>query len=180
MLEEYIAYFENGVYAVWPILYVPCLLNRLSLTEEGDLGAYVLACALSAATASQLQLPVLGSDPKINAAYLAAQALKCRTRYQYREQPSLDAIQTSFFLHIYYATLLKFRSSMMFLQEAIAFAKLLEVTPSLQQNCRPEELGDIRTLLVSILPNSLVLSSSTVVQILQVASPCSTSTHEKY
>lgn len=92
-----------------------------------DNEAYILAVALSAATGAQLQLPIFGTENKIDAAYLAAEVCRCRSIYEYREKSSYDAVLTSFFLHIYYATLLKPRSSMMFLQEAITFAKLLEI-----------------------------------------------------
>jgi hypothetical protein len=93
---------------------------------------------------------VFGSNRKIDATYLAAQTVKCQSLYDYREQPSLDAIRTSFFLHAYYATLLKFDSSMAFLQDAIAFSKLLEARFQEQEDCRREELDTLVTLLVSI------------------------------
>ncbi|KAI9744326.1 MAG: hypothetical protein M1818_002478 [Claussenomyces sp. TS43310] len=147
-LNGYIALFEESLYAVWPIVDAACLSRRLDHADQ-DIEAYVLASALSAATASQLQLPVFGSNSKIDAAYLASQTVKGRSLYDYREEPSLDAIRTSFFLHVYHATLLKYHSSMIFLQEAIAFAKLLWVRFQEQQDGRREELDTLLTLLVS-------------------------------
>lgn len=147
-LNEYIASFEENLYAVWPVLDAPDLTRRLELLNS-DIETYVLSLALSAAVASQLQLPVFGPDPKIDAAYMASQVVKIRSRYDYREGCSLDTIRTSFFLHVYYAVLLKYHSSMLYLQEAITFARLLVVRFKEQLDVRTEQLDTLMTLLVS-------------------------------
>lgn len=69
-LNEYITRFGESLYTVWPILDAACLSSRLDADQEIE--AYTLALALSAATASQLQLPVFGPNPKIDAAYMAS------------------------------------------------------------------------------------------------------------
>lgn len=120
ILNHYITIYAEHLYQVWPVLDSGCLSKRLSNVEPPDIEAYILAAALSAATASQLQLPIFGSEHDIDATYLAAEVNRCRSIYEYREKSSYDAVLTSFFLHIYYATLLKPRSSMTFLQEAVS------------------------------------------------------------
>ncbi|TAQ86479.1 hypothetical protein B7494_g5193 [Chlorociboria aeruginascens] len=116
----------SKLYSVWPVLDSNYLINRLQTSSE-DIEAYVLALALSSATSSQLQLSVIGPDSNITAAYLATESVRIRSTYDFREKPTYYATLVPFFLHVHYATLLKFRSSMMFLQEAISFAKLFEM-----------------------------------------------------
>lgn len=148
VLSQYIDVYALRLHSVWPVLDSMHLLSCLD-GEDTNIEVYILALALSAATSTQLQLPVFGDDAEIDAAYLAAEIIRCRSTYDYRENPSYDTIVTSFFLHVYYATLLKSRSSMMFLQEAISFAKLLEIEYEERNDSRRDELQTLLTLLVS-------------------------------
>lgn len=149
-LTAYVDVYASKLYPVWPVLESASLLNRLCAVDE-DNEAYLLALALSAATSAQLQLPPLGPDPIIDAAFLAAQTIQYRSTYDYREKSSYDEVLASFFLHVYYATLLKSHTSMMFLQEAITFAKLLEVKYEEENSSCLDKLQTLLTFLVSIL-----------------------------
>ena len=59
----------------------------------------------------------------ISSATFAAEAQLFRTYFDYRERPTLQALLTSFFLHIYFSNADKLRSAAHFLRESLTYAQ---------------------------------------------------------
>jgi hypothetical protein len=126
IIDEY----HNQSFNVWPVIKSDVLLDQLN--SPFDANTYSLAAALCAATMAQLNLPA-GSEgqekasPAMDSSYLAKECIRIREQYGYRENLDVRSALTSFFLHVYHAKINKRNSAMMFIQEAISCAKLLEL-----------------------------------------------------
>lgn len=119
------------MYAVWPVLDTDSFSAKLQaeiINGSGTRTCYILATALSAATIAQLRL---GSDDvaaqKISAAAMEKECVRMRCKTNYMEKFDVNNVLTSFFLHVYHAKLDNRRAAMMFLQEAISFARILQM-----------------------------------------------------
>lgn len=133
LLTSIIQTYCTRMYPVWPVVDAPRLQARLEDIEkknEPDQEAYSLATALCAATMAQLNLaPVLRGpcNVEVDSAYMETECQRTRNLMSYREHPTIEGALTSFFLHVYHAKADHRNSAMMFLQEAIALARLLHM-----------------------------------------------------
>lgn len=119
------------MYPVWPVVHTPSLLARLEQLDQDDNDdkeIYILATALSAATMTQLSLAPLENDSQlVDNTFMEKECQRVRSQVDYREHPSVESSLTSFFLHVYHAKTDHRNSAMMYLQEAIALARLLHL-----------------------------------------------------
>lgn len=120
------------MYPVWPVVDAVGLQTRLEDADRGNMvpGSefYALVTALSAATMAQLSLgPLPHTAYDMDKAFMEKECQRLRDQTDYREHPTIEAVLVSFFLHVYHAKAHHRNSAMIFLQEAIALARLLEL-----------------------------------------------------
>lgn len=143
-----LAVYKSRMYSVWPVLDADGLLAGLENSNDTDSarnGCYILVTALSAATIAQLNLASEDSAAqKISAGMMEEKCVQLRSASNYRERPSVDNVLASFFLHVYHAKLDNRKAAMMYLQEAISFARMLNLD---QEQGEPTHDGIIYTLL---------------------------------
>ncbi|CZR69006.1 related to C6 transcription factor [Phialocephala subalpina] len=127
VLETIIEAYETRMFPVWPVIGSESLLQQLR--KPGDcIDAYVVATALSAATMAQLHLPPMRYQSQMFASEdIERECRRVRATSEYREQPDLRGVLTSFFLHVYHAKVDNQNSALLYIQEAIALARLLHL-----------------------------------------------------
>ena len=126
VLRQHLDAFQERLYPVWPVVHKATLL--WDLEAKNDTEAYVLATALSAVTAAQLQLPPtdVGLGQQYwNSTELAAEAWRVRQSMDYLQNPSISSLLSSFFLHIAAANEGKILKAAFLLREAVTCAQLL-------------------------------------------------------
>lgn len=118
--------YQARVYPVWPVLDAQVLLERLR--AENDRDAYILTVALCCATMAQLNIaPIVHQGHEISSSWLERECCRMRAFSDFRSNPSIDGVLTSFFLHVYHAKADNRNAAMMYLQEGIALARLLRL-----------------------------------------------------
>lgn len=130
ILAPFIEAYRSRMYPVWPVVDTNNLLARLEVgdNDQPDSKTYILATALCSATMAQLNLaPMTYGSSIVDSAYMEAECLRVRNATNYRENPSLGGVLSSFFLHVYHAKSDKRNAAMVFLQEAISLARLLHL-----------------------------------------------------
>ncbi|KAJ3485538.1 hypothetical protein NLG97_g6795 [Lecanicillium saksenae] len=117
------------MYPVWPVLDAAGFMSELEKVDKGsqkEKSYYSLATALSAATIAQLKLGDQNvATQQLSAAMMEQRCVKLRGMINYREHPNVENVLASFFLHVYHAKIDNRKAAMMYLQEAISFARLL-------------------------------------------------------
>ncbi|KAK0817268.1 hypothetical protein LTR57_017003 [Friedmanniomyces endolithicus] len=127
VLGLYLDIYHHKLYPLWPIVDATSLRARLEVPIP-DVEAYMLASSVCAATILQLQLAVIGTNSsKLEPKSMISEIEDLRRIHEYREQPSLDALSTSFFLHIAYLHLGRRTISTLLLREAISLAHMLDL-----------------------------------------------------
>lgn len=124
--------YRCKMYPVWPVVDAFGLQTRLEEAERRDslpgCELYALVTALSAATMAQLSLgPLPHTAYNMDSAFMEKECQRLRNMTDYREHPTVEAVLVSFFLHVYHAKAHHRNSAMMFLQEAISLARILEL-----------------------------------------------------
>jgi hypothetical protein len=125
VLRLYLDIYRHKLYPVWPIVDVPSLVQKLQMPRlEAD--AYMLASSVCIATILQLQLGVESSGDAMQKPQLVVDEIEDLRRCQrYRQHPTLDAVSTSFFLHIAYLQIGHLNACTLSLREAISMAHIL-------------------------------------------------------
>ncbi|RVD87144.1 uncharacterized protein DFL_005387 [Arthrobotrys flagrans] len=137
VLAIYLEIYHHRLYPVWPILKWEPLLAELHARPD-DPEIYALATALASAVMGQLQLPQWTQqylDPEthitktiiVSTEHFAAEALRARRLFEWRERPGIYAILTSLFFHVYYENLGKVSASSLSLREAITFVQIMNL-----------------------------------------------------
>ncbi|KAK3111285.1 hypothetical protein LTR53_013610 [Teratosphaeriaceae sp. CCFEE 6253] len=128
-MEPYLAIFQHKLYPIWPIVGVgnERLVARLrQYPPEPD--AYVLAASICVATILQLQLAVASLDSGELESRATLQEIEDIRRAQdYREDPNLDRLASSFLLHVAYLHIGRRTTSTLLLREAIGMAHVLHL-----------------------------------------------------
>ena len=124
-LEPYLEIYHHKLYPVWPIVEKAPLAARLQVPQF-DADAYMLALSVCVATMLQLQLQVIGADSSLlEPKSMISEVENQRQLCGYRETPSLDALSTSFFLHVAFLHIGRRPTSTLLLREAISLAHML-------------------------------------------------------
>lgn len=127
VLETLIEAYEARMFPVWPVIGSKSLLQQLRQADDGN-DAYVVATALCAATMAQLHLPPVKYQAQTFASEdIEGECRRIRAVSNYRERPDLKSVLTSFFLHVYHAKIDNQNSALLYIQEAIALARLLHL-----------------------------------------------------
>ncbi|KAF3935314.1 hypothetical protein ABW19_dt0206842 [Dactylella cylindrospora] len=137
VLATYLEIYHYRLYPVWPILKWETLLAELE-AQPNNPEIYALATALASAVMGQLQLPAKWTEyidpetqlPKtiiVSTEHFAAEALRSRRLFEWRERPGIYAILTSLFFHVYYENLGKTPASSLALREAITFVQIMNL-----------------------------------------------------
>ncbi|KAF4258734.1 hypothetical protein KXV68_007174 [Aspergillus fumigatus] len=118
--------YQTFSYSVWPVVDADAVLQQLG-NGTCDAQTLCLVLALCAATMAQLQLaPMAGDDGHmVDSSQLKSACMQLRERSDYRENLDVKGVLVSFFLHVYHAKINQRKSAMLFIQEAIASARLL-------------------------------------------------------
>ncbi|KAK6331248.1 hypothetical protein TWF696_003308 [Orbilia brochopaga] len=150
VLAIYLEIYHHRLYPVWPILKWEPFLAELE-ARPNDPEIYALATALASAVMGQLQLPQWKQqyiDPEtqitktiiVSTEHFAAEALRARRLFEWRERPGIYAILTSLFFHVYYENLGKTPASSLALREAITFVQIMNLDrESGYQGLSPED-----------------------------------------
>lgn len=138
-LLPYLQIYQTWYYGVWPVLSIAHLVAKMvqdegkeqpELNTEVDT-AYVLACSVCADIATQLTflsdtLHVRDMPTGIEAKDFADEALRIRSRINYRLNPNIDTLLSSFFLYDYYVNVKDYKSvAITYLRETLTFAQIL-------------------------------------------------------
>lgn len=138
-LLPYLQIYQTWYYGVWPVLSVAHLVAKMvqdegkekpELNTEVDT-AYALACSVCADIATQLTflsdtLHVRDMPTGIEAKDFADEALRVRSRINYRLNPNIDTLLSSFFLYDYYVNVNDYKSvAITYLRETLTFAQIL-------------------------------------------------------
>lgn len=122
--------FRNRLYDVWPIVDVEHMKAQLRARDK-DPTTYALAAALCAATLAQIRLWLTPApspdDLSVTAEDFAKECLRIRMENYYHQEPSLQALVTSIFLHMYYANRDQITPATISLREAITYADLMHL-----------------------------------------------------
>ncbi|KAF7162353.1 hypothetical protein CNMCM5623_007698 [Aspergillus felis] len=118
--------YRTFSYSVWPVVHADALCQQLE-NSTCDAQTLCLVLALCAATMAQLQLaPIAGDNEQmVDSGLLKLECMRRRERSDYRENLDVRGVLVSFFLHVYHAKINQRKSAMLFIQEAIASARLL-------------------------------------------------------
>lgn len=152
VIDEY----ESHSYSVWPVIRSKALKDQLAV-RPSDESTFCLATALCAATIAQLNIPTLesqeyGETILVDSSYLSRECIRIREQCGFREHLDVRWVLTSFFLHVYHAKVNKRNSALMFIQEAVSSAKLLELDKDDQALQGPvAEVVDNREILFPLL-----------------------------
>jgi hypothetical protein len=122
--------FQARVHDIWPIADIEQLKCQLQNSDNDPL-SHALAAALCAATLAQLRLGLTPNpcprDLSATAEDFAKECLRIRLEHHYHQKPSLEALITSVFLHMYYANRDQITPATISLREAITYADLLHL-----------------------------------------------------
>lgn len=122
--------FQARVHDIWPIADIEHLKCQLQ-SPNNDPRSHALAAALCAATLAQLRLRLTPTpyprDFSGTAEDFAKECLRIRLEHHYHQKPSLEALITSIFLHMYYANRDQITPATISLREAITYADLLHL-----------------------------------------------------
>ncbi|UPL01256.1 hypothetical protein LCI18_012190 [Fusarium solani-melongenae] len=117
----YLDIFRSHLHVVWPV--VDCDIIESRLQDTNDRAVYALAAAICSATIAQLHLTVNGSVHSHH--QMALEAESARFLLDYSSHETIDALLTSFFLHVFYSNTGKMTKSTLLLREAIAYSHIL-------------------------------------------------------
>jgi len=146
LLEPYLDIYHFKLYPVWPVANKDALLTRLHNLAP-DVNAYMLASSICAATMLQLQLSVFNMDGDVlDPSVILSEVEDLRRVHDYRENPTLDHLSTSFFMHVAYIHLGRRTTSTLLLREAITIAYMLDLhRPShYDEVSEPDRQGHLR------------------------------------
>lgn len=129
----YLEIYNQRMYPIWPVVSVTRLSAALDDNRE-DPELCALAFALCASTGAQLRLKSeirglseIGPSDKNNALALAdrfaVESERYRSRYDYRESTTVEAILVPLFLHFYYGAKGKKQTTSLLLREAVTLAQ---------------------------------------------------------
>jgi hypothetical protein len=123
--------YQTFSYSVWPVVHADALVQQLG-NGTYDEQTLCLVLALCAATMAQLQLAPMagGNDQMVDSGLLRLECMRLRERSDYRENLDVRGVLVSFFLHVYHAKINQRKSAMLFIQEAVASARLLGLDTS--------------------------------------------------
>lgn len=138
-LLPYLQIYQTWYYGVWPVLSVAHMVAKMVQDEGKDQSelnteidtAYVLACSVCADIATQLTflsdtLHVRDLPTGVEAKDFADEALRIRSRINYRLNPNIDTLLSSFFLYDYYVNVKDYKSvAITYLRETLTFAQIL-------------------------------------------------------
>lgn len=120
-LNYYLDIFQSHLHVVWPA--VDCSSIKSRLQDPNDQVVYALAAAICSATIAQLHLTVGGGAHSHH--QMALEAESARFLLEYSAHETVDALLTSFFLHVFYSNTGKMTKSTLLLREAIAHSHIL-------------------------------------------------------
>ncbi|KAJ5645792.1 hypothetical protein N7490_002164 [Penicillium lividum] len=122
--------FQARLADIWPIANIEHLKFQLK-SSDNDPTSHALAAALCAATLAQIRLWLTPTpcpeDLSVTAEDFAKECLRIRLENHYHQEPSLQALVTSIFLHMYYANRDQITPATISLREAITYADLLHL-----------------------------------------------------
>lgn len=122
--------FQRRLYDIWPIVDVEDLKSQLR-DRINDHTPHALAAALCAATLAQIRLWLIPNpcqeDFSVTAEDFAKECLRIRLEHNCHQEPSLHALVTSIFLHMYYANRDQVTPATISLREAITYADLMHL-----------------------------------------------------
>ncbi|OOQ88223.1 hypothetical protein PEBR_14363 [Penicillium brasilianum] len=135
--NEVLDVFQARLHDIWPIADVEHLKCQLK-SSNTDPVSHALAAALCAATLAQLRLGLTPTpcprDLSATAEDFAKECLRIRLEHYYHQEPSLEALVTSVFLHMYYANRDQVTPATILLREAITYADLMHLCHTLQSD----------------------------------------------
>ncbi|CAI7578601.1 unnamed protein product [Penicillium manginii] len=122
------------MYPVWPVIDSEKLSCAIG-ADENDHEAYALAFAVCAGTGAQLQPKSTTQEwntfnlsgemsPIALADRFAAEAERCRSRYDYRESSTIESILVPLFLHFYYGAKEKRQTASFLLRESVSLCQI--------------------------------------------------------
>lgn len=147
-LALYLDIYHHKLYPVWPIVEKTSLTLRLGTTIP-DAATYMLAASICVATILQLQLSATDMNGLILQPQLIIEEIESLRRAQdYREHPSRDNLQVSFFLHVAHLHTKRQTTSTLTLREAISIAHMLDMhRPTHYDSLSSDQAdADLRTL----------------------------------
>ncbi|TPX17548.1 uncharacterized protein E0L32_012141 [Thyridium curvatum] len=121
VLYHYLNIYHEQLYVIWPVVNKDVVLARLHNTDDQVI--YTLAASVCAATLAQLNI-VNETDSMLHH-LMAREAENIRAMVDYSRHHFIDALLTSFFLHVFYTNTGKLTKSTLLLREAIAYAHIL-------------------------------------------------------
>lgn len=134
ILASVIRLYQQYSYGVWPVVNAEAILVNLEdiHPERVDSNAGNTSClimALCAATMAQLHLdPFVDGSRTVDSTTMAQACLRMRASYDsHGANLDLRSVLVSFFLHVYHAKVNQRNSAMMFIQEAMAGARILRL-----------------------------------------------------
>lgn len=124
--------FKARLYSVWPIISTEELKARMASSDtDPDPSSHALAAAACAATLAQLKVPHAGFNENlrpVSAEEFAKECLMIRSHISSCPEPSLASLNTSIFLHMFYANTGHATAATLSLREAIAYADLTNLS----------------------------------------------------
>ncbi|KAK9242598.1 hypothetical protein V1506DRAFT_464399 [Lipomyces tetrasporus] len=123
-LKHYVDIYRKRLYSVWPIIDLTDMYTKIDYDYQ-DGRFYSLICAVCAATMAQLNLLPLPDG--ISHELLAQESIRAKAIVGYTEDASVNDILVPFFLHSYYMSVKRDKTSFLYLREAIAMVHVLRL-----------------------------------------------------
>ncbi|KAJ5652258.1 hypothetical protein N7507_009684 [Penicillium longicatenatum] len=138
--------FQARLYDIWPITNIEDLKLRLKSLDSNPT-AHALAAALCAATLAQIRIWLVPNpypeDLSVTDEDFVKECLRVRLEHHYHQEPSLQALVTSIFLHMYYANRDQITPATIYLREAITYADLLHLCHNSSSDIMKSEQGQL-------------------------------------
>lgn len=137
--SPFLQIYQTWYYEIWPVVSVSNLISSISSKTSGELDlntgnlqSYMLCCALSGAVQGLMDLVSFYDEicipDGLKSVDFIEECLRARNFSDYKQNPTIDSILTSFFLFVYYDNFkLNFFQSVLYLREAITITELLEL-----------------------------------------------------
>lgn len=152
-IRQYLDLYHDRLYPIWPVVDRDEMSMRIQDPEDTE--AYALCTALTVVVLSHFKYnsDEISSQASsiVDHAWVAGESERARAAVRYHDQPSLELLLSSFFLHIFYANHGHVCKATVLIREAITFAQFLELDQAKHYIQRPKKEAQLHLRIIWIL-----------------------------
>ncbi|OKL63842.1 hypothetical protein UA08_00439 [Talaromyces atroroseus] len=152
LIHQCLDAYHERLYPVWPVVDRDEMSLRLQNPDDAD--AYALCTALTAVVLAHLTFnpaEVVEAPHSVDNFWIATESERARASLRYHENPSLELLLSSFFLHIFYANNGQVCRATVLIREAITLAQFLELDQAKHYTQLPKKQAQLHLRIIWIL-----------------------------